>query len=225
MCFMNLLKSIILGLSLLNLNLGQAQFSIGINEGVVRAWQNYGESVLPENAVTHVFGYELTTFLKYKMSKSFSFSSNLGLQRRGAACVPGWEPIFEADTKFYLTYLDVPLILNYHLPILNQKLELIGSLGYGFAYLIKGVREEMVNFSGTKVTRTTMDLENSKTIINRFDHGFHTGLSLGYNIGRSQLLLSSRYYYGLVDAERFNTSKNRALNLTLGLNFNLGKKK
>ena len=56
--------------------------------------------------------------------------------------------------------------------------------------------------------------ENS--ILNRWDHGVYSGMGIAYNLGRHRLFVETNYYIGLRDAERFNASQNRHVNLNFG---------
>lgn len=210
-------------------NFSQAQLQFGAHSGYSRAWQNYGDVILPEAAVTHIHGFYAATTIDYKFKNVLSVGMEPGFARRGAACIPGWNgginpnPIFEGDTRFKLNYIDIPVMLRANLNMFQNRLMITPSLGYGVAFLANGY-EEIVNLeSGDILYRGRLPIGRFSQIA-RFDHGAKGALNIGWNIGQHQIYAHGSFYFGLRDAERFNTSKNRAINLGLGYKFSLRSK-
>ena len=194
----------------------QAQVSVGVKGGFTRAWQDYGDVQLPEDAETDIAGYNVSLLANYRISKFLSVGVAPGLVQRGAACVPGWQPIFEGDTKFFLQYAELPVMINADIPLISEKLTLTGSLGYGASAMVSAYREaEIFILPVEPPTRTPMEI-GGDSFLNRWDHGAYANLALGYQINRHRIFLESGYYMGMVDADRFNTSKNRSLNFNVG---------
>lgn len=198
-----------------------AQLTIGVKTGYTNAWEDYGPDVdLPEDAEIDVDGYNASLLLHYKINKHLQIGVEPGFAQRGAACVPGWMPIFEGDTKFFFNYAETPLFVTGNLPLLNDKLNIFGRLGYGASFLVSAYREETVLGEDEPFLREKMDLgENS--ILNRWDHGAYGNFGIGYNLGKHQIFVEASYYHGMTDAERFNYSRNRSLSFNLGYQFSL----
>jgi hypothetical protein len=197
-----------------------AQLSLGIQGGYTDAWQAYGDVDLPEDAQTHISGYHISALAYFQINKYLHVGAEPGFIKRGAACVPGWNgganPVFEGDTKFLLSYVEVPLFVSGKIPLLKNKLEVFGKVGYGPSYMTTAFREEMdLGNLDPVTTRTEMDL-GEFSVLNRWDHGIYGGLGLGFNFGNNQIFVASDYYMGFKDAERFNTSKNRGIDFSIG---------
>ncbi|GAB5417132.1 MAG: hypothetical protein Crog4KO_19980 [Crocinitomicaceae bacterium] len=203
-----------------------SQISIGASAGYTRAWQNYGDVVLPDDAVTHIHGFNSELQIYYRLNQFISLGVEPAFVRRGAACVPGWNgginpnPVFPADSRFLLDYVEAPLMLQGNFSFFNQRLIVQPALGYGWSMMVKG-REEVINLETGEVEITRDMGIGSGTNLNRWDHGLHGGLELGWQFGRHTIFTESSYYFGLKDAEVWNASKNRALNFNLGYRFNL----
>lgn len=192
----------------------QAQIRIGLKGGVTRAWQDYGPVALPDNAETHVMGMNVTATAYYSLGKHISIGIEPGFAERGAACIPGFI-IFEGDTKFFLDYVQAPVMAMGRLPLLNERIEVFGKLGYGASFLVGGQREDTPN-NDEPITRTDIELgENS--ILNRWDHGAYGGLGIGLNLGKTQIFVEGDVYAGFRDAERANFSQNRSISVNFGL--------
>ena len=104
---MKKLKLLCLLFTFLFIQESNAQISIGIKGGYSRAWQNYGDVVVPDDAITHIHGFHANLQGYYAFNKYFQIGIEPGFARRGAACIPGWNgginpnPIFPGDSKFF----------------------------------------------------------------------------------------------------------------------------
>jgi len=192
----------------------QAQLSLGIKGGATRAWQDYGPISVPDGAETHVRGFNIIATAYYGLGKHFSVGIEPGFSERGAACIPGFI-IFEGDTKFYLDYVQAPVMINMSLPIIKDRVEVFSKLGYGASYLMGGVREDTPVNDGPS-TRTNIDLGVS-SILNQWDHGAYGGLGFAYLFGKTQLQVEMSYYHGFRNAERINFSQNRSVSIDFGV--------
>lgn len=203
-----------------------AQISVGASAGYTRAWQNYGDVVLPDDAVTHIHGFNSEVQVYYKLNRFISVGVEHGFVRRGAACVPGWNglinpnPIFPGDSRFLLDYVEAPLMIQGHFALLKERFTIQSSLGYGWSVMVNG-REEVVNLETGEVEITRDMGIGEGTNLSRWDHGLHGSLKLGWQFGKHEIFAQSSYYFGLKDAEAWNASKNRALNFNLGYSFQL----
>lgn len=191
-----------------------AQLSLGLKGGATRAWQDYGPVSVPDGAEVHVRGFNIIATAYYDLGKHLSLGIEPGFSERGAACIPGFI-IFEGDTKFFLDYIQAPILVNMSLPIIKDRVEVFGKLGYGASYLIGGVREDNPVNDGPS-TRTNIDL-GASSILNQWDHGAYGGLGFAYLMGKTQLQVEMSYYHGLRNAERINFSQNRSLSIDFGV--------
>ena len=199
----------------------QAQISVGLQTGYTYAWAEYGNINLPEDAQIDVNGYNISLLMGYRLGKYLQVGLEPGYVRRGAACYPGsfnWgqgNNFFRQDTKFFLGYLETPLMISGHLPMFKGKLELICKAGYGASMLVSALREDTELDTGLPPTLSRVNLKEN-TNLNRWDHGIYSGIGFAIKTGRNQLLLSSDFYMGFIDAERSSRSQNRSVDVSMG---------
>lgn len=220
------MRHLIFAVTLLTSVSVSAQWSVGASAGYTRAWQNYGDVILPDGAVTHIHGFNSEVQVYYNLNRFLSVGVEPGFTRRGAACVPGWNgginpnPIFPGDSRFLLDYVEAPLMIQANFGMFNNRFTIQPSIGYGWAVMVNG-REEVVNLETGEVEITRDMGIGQGTNLSRWDHGLHSSLKLGCQFGKHGFFAQSGYYFGLMDAEVWNTSKNRALNFNLGYSFQL----
>ncbi|MEL6865682.1 MAG: outer membrane beta-barrel protein [Bacteroidota bacterium] len=191
-----------------------AQFSFGVEGGFTRAWEDYGDVDLPEDAEIHIDGFNISALAYYRIHRYISLGVEPGFVRRGAACIPGWEPIFTGDTKLLLNYVEMPLMCSANIPLFKSPFEIIARTGYGFSYLASA-EEQFTNFADGSVISDEVPLgENSR--LNRWDHGWYNTFGVAYAFGPHQVFLNTDFFLGFKDADRFNTSQNRNVNLNVG---------
>ncbi len=221
---MNRLKQLFLLLSIFFSLQAQAQFSLGIEGGYIRSWEDYGETIIPENAVIHVNRLNLSLSAYYGLGKNFKIGIEPGYIQRGAACVPGWlgRPSFFGDTKFLLNYVALPIMVAKDFFVYKNKISLSVKLGYGVSYLVSGIQENVFIGSDDPPVRRDLDISGPDSSFNRWDHGWYGGLSIIYHLQNNQLFLSTDYYNAINDTDRFNSSQNRSLSFNLGYAIPLG---
>ena len=197
-----------------------AQFSLGLKGGATKAWQNYGEVELPEDAVTHVWGYNISLMTYYKLGNHIELGMEPGYIKRGAACIPGWnigsQPVFEGDTKFLLDYVEIPLFVYGKVPVYKDRIRFMAKAGYGISFMIKAIREEMIIDSDSPPNRFEMATRQS-SLLNWIDHGFYFGSGFELKIKNHYVFLESDFYLSPVDTEKFNTSQNRNISFCIGV--------
>lgn len=191
-----------------------AQFSVGIRGSYVKAWEEYGNVGLPDDAQIHVHGFQVSALAYYSLNKYLQVGIEPGFVRRGAACEPGFI-IFNNDTKLLLNYVELPIMLKGRLPLLNNKLEIFGKVGYGVSRLTSAHRELMMLGTTEPPIKIKLDVNNNESL-NNFDHGLYGGLGVGFNMGKNQLFLEANFYHGMKDVDTWNTSKNRSMQLGAG---------
>lgn len=197
-----------------------AQISIGVKAGYTNAWANYGDVVLPEDAEIDIHSVNISVLGYWKVNSLLQIGIEPGLARRGAACFPGsigWGsvPIFVADTEVYLNYAELPLMSSWHLGLGNTNCEIYGKLGYGAAYLTSAFTKTIDG--NTPPVFADLSLEDAP--LNRWDHGIYSGLGFAYNLNKNKIFVNANYYYGFVDSEQFNVTKNRSIDLSLGYTY------
>ncbi|WNJ20202.1 hypothetical protein [Pontibacter sp. G13] len=215
---MNKLTNLLLLLLIAIPMAGMAQLKLGIQGGYTQAWEYYGDVDLPDDAVIHINRYHVTGTVYWQISDRFSVGIEPGYVQRGAACVPGWMPIFDGDTKFFFHFASAPVMTNFTFPIFKDRLNLNLKAGYGASFLVGAYREVIDFNSDEPPVRTTMPVQNSG-FLRAWDHGAYGGASLEIPMGRVSLVSGVDYYHGMVDTDRFNTSKNRNVNIYGGLTF------
>ncbi len=196
----------------------QAQWSVGIKAGYVKAWEDYGDVELPADAEIDVRGFKVAGMAYLEVGKHFQVGVEPGYVERGAACVPGWGDNFGfvGDTKLFLKYVEMHLMLAGSYKVFRDKVEVFGKLGYGAAFLASAIQEEEVISFDEKPVITKIDLNDDGSRLNRWDHGAYGGLGIAYYLGKGKVFVESQFYNGLKDADRFNASENRSLDLSLG---------
>jgi|GEM_PF-881667 len=197
------------------------QFSFGVKGGYTRAWEDYGSIELPEDAEIHINGFNISTVNYFRLNEHFSVGFEPGYVRRGAACEPGWwndsdDPGFNGDARLLLRFVELPVMMMVEKPVFGERLTLFAKTGFGAAYLVRAVEENRDLGGDSAPVATVLDLKNDERL-NRFDYGFYgnLGLALPFQNGNS-IFLEGGYYHGLRDADRFNTSKNRNISLSMG---------
>ena len=198
----------------------QAQITIGVKGGYTNAWENYGDvrDLLPEDAEINIDGFNVSLIAQYQIGNRFNIGLEPGLTRRGAACFPGWNlvspsPIFQ-DNDWNLSYVELPVIASYSQPIIKNSLDVVGKLGGGIAYLVKGT--EIWNSDSSEPSSRPITDE-----VNRWDYGIHTGVDIRKHLGKHQIVLGTDVYVAFKDVDQFITSKNRSIDINLGYLYTL----
>ncbi len=216
---MNYSKLILLCLSLLLVDTLSAQTTLGVKAGYTNAWPEYGDIQLPENAQTSVNGFNVSLTAYKSLGNIFSVGVEPGFVKRGMACMPGWQPIFQGDTKLLLDYVELPLFISSKFNLFKTNFSVNAGIGYGAAVVTSAMREIM-NVAGDQVLdRQKMASGEDDSLLNKIDHGAYGKLGVGYDFKFGQLFFESSFYAGMRDVERFNVSKNRSINYSLGYNF------
>ena len=196
-----------------------AQFSLGLKSGYTRSLQHYGDVVLPEDGQRHINGYQISVPVNYRLTSFLQIGLEPGVIRRGAACLPGWNwgtiiPTDLYDAKFKLDYTEIPLTVSYNVDLLKDKLGVFGKIGYGVSYLMKGTMEEILLNDATAPI-----LSDVTSQLNRFEHGFYGGFGVYHYLKGNQIFLECDFYRSPLNVDKFNVSKNRSLDISLGYAF------
>ena len=192
----------------------KAQVNVGLKGGLTRAWEFYNLD-LPEDAKITVTQMHISGMVYYDLKSFVRIGVEPGFVQRGAACEPGWQPAFEGDTRLFLDCVELPVMISGHLPVDEGRLELFAKAGYGLTMVVRGRNEFVLIGTDTSDDITRIPLGRGSRL-NRWDTGFYGGAGIGARIGPGNLIFETSAYAGLIDADRFNTSKNRSVNFSLG---------
>ncbi len=203
--------------------LSKAQISVGIKGGYTTAWEFYNTN-LPEGADISVDGFNVSAMIYKPLGKHLQIGIEPGYVQRGAACIPGWQPIFAADTRLLLNYVEAPVMLSGKIPLLNGRMEIFGKVGYGFSRLVRAYQQNTLTDWENPEPKSRIPL-NGFNGLNEWDHGVYTGAGIGMKAGPGKLTLEVNHYLGLRDATEGATSKNRSLNFNVGYSISLFSKK
>jgi hypothetical protein len=200
--------------------------TIGFKIGYTDAWQHYGDVILPANAETHVKGYHGALEFYRSINRFLSVGIEPGLVTRGAACVPGWNggitPGFIGDTKFFINYIELPVAASLKLPVFKSNFSVFAKVAYGPSYIVSAKQEKICLkcMRPGRGTITPIEL-GPNSILNRWDHGLYSAAGMSYQLNSHQVFFEYEFYTGFRDAERFNTSKNRDSDFSIGYRFSL----
>ena len=195
----------------------QAQFSLGIRGGYVRAWEEYGDVNLPADARIHVDRMQYTALAYYSINKYLRVGVEPGFVQRGAACIPGWVEApggFTGDTKFLLNYVELPIMIQGSLPVFKQ-LHLQAKAGYGISYIVSASME--TSFPGTDQPSVMSKLDfAANPNLRKWDNGLYGAAGFAYYFGKNQLFAETVFYAASRDFDQENTSKNRSIHIGIG---------
>lgn len=192
----------------------EAQYVLGVKGGITKAWEEYGNVDLPDDANITVTGLQLSASLYYKITSKLWMGAEPGYVERGAACKPGFV-IFNRDARLRLNYVELPFFVAMHLPLVKNKLFIRPKAGFGAALVLSAFEEQIDLETGSRVGRNRLYFDGEDPM-RRWDYGLYTGLALSYAIGKYQVLIEGNYYHGIPDVDFNLTSRNRSLNASLG---------
>lgn len=201
-------------------SIAQAQITMGAHAGYTVAWMDYGDIELPEDAVIHIHGFNTAVSINYRISDRLSLLTEPGVTRRGAACFPGWNagpglPIFRGDSRWLLDYIELPILAQGHFAFREGRWEAAPSLGYSVS-MLAAAKEEIINLDTKVVVRSSSMAIGGWGSLPRFDHGAKGGLRLARNFDEYQVYVKASMYSAFSNVDQSNTSRNRALDFSLG---------
>jgi len=200
-----------------------AQHSVGARLGYNRAWMYYGDVTLPAGAVTHVNRVSGHLLAYKQLSAHFEVGVEPGYVQRGAACVPGWIPVFIGDATIFIDYLELPVMLAYRLP-LGNRFRLQWKLGYGASLAIQAAEQVLPPNSDAPFDRTPLDIGRNGDV-KRLDHGAHGALSVAIRLGNGYVTIACNHYRSWHNASWRSISQNRGLALSVGYSMDLQRSK
>jgi hypothetical protein len=158
----------------------------------------------------------------------FFIENHLGLQPEIHYSIKGFnaretDQGQEIFSKYKISYIEIPLLLSYKLPLRGRvKPGVVIGPYFGFAQKVKEVQTV---FGSTEERELGDNLKKA-------DVGLVFGGNIRYHLGRVTVILTARYNLGLVtiskniqevayDFQSYDTIKNRAWSIMLGIGFNL----
>lgn len=177
---------------------------------------------MPDDAKTDVNGFNLSFFMGYQAFDNMVIGVSPAFVRRGAACFPGWQPVFEGDSRVFLNYIDIPLMISRKFDL--KLVKLVTSIGYGVNILTSAsVHQDFIVHGDKRIDVREIEVgTKSDDSFRRFDQGFHFGVRLDRNVMENHFIFfETAYYLGLMDYGKKNTSKNRNLNFNVGIGYNI----
>jgi len=156
---------------------------MGVKGGWSERWRDYGDAVLPENANTSINGANISFIIQTKLKRNLAIGIEPGYMKRGAACVPGWYPVFFGDSELHLNQIELPFMVFYTKELFDNKFNVGVNLGYGVSHVQSAHTLQFMNDDVDTVFRQDIDFDDLLIPqINRIDHGIHSGLTIGKGI-------------------------------------------
>lgn len=196
---------------------------LGFKAGYGHSWPDY-DLLLPEGANTEVDAFSFSLLAYRKINNQWAIGIEPGYERRGAACIPNWQPVFEGDTQLHLNYVHLPLKLSYQINLWNENISLKPSIGYGISYLVSGFTKEISTRGGEgngENIPISFTPKLSDPFFNRTDHGIYSSLSFAKEFIMGEIFIGVEYYYGMRNVQRNIRSRLNVANIQLGSSYNL----
>lgn len=178
------------------------------------SWLQYGKS-------NPVFGLQLGAFYTFNFSDDFSLQPELYFVQRGYQF--DQTPLYDANYSLHINYLELPLLIEYHLP-----------LNWGFNTIITAGPFTSLRLSSNKRIRIVKEeIEGDVTSVNNFNYGIVLGLVTEFAAGEGELIFDLRINWGFANVlsqpadfislfDDPGTVKSRGITLMTGYRFNIG---
>ncbi|MEM7654702.1 MAG: hypothetical protein AAF399_01125 [Bacteroidota bacterium] len=192
-----------------------AQWTLGVEGGAVRTWQDYGDTPLPEDARTHLNRVQLSAQVYLRLTRQIWIGLEPSYAQRGAACLPGFggNAFFVGDSRLYLDYWYLPVFFQYRQPMLKGRWELYGKVGVGRSLMMRSVEENET--TGARMTWSRF-FPNPFNPFNGAEMGWSSSLGLARNWNQHQLFLGINHYRSWQDAVPGLPSLHRSISLVIG---------
>ncbi len=188
-----------------------AQFSLGAKGGFTKAWEEYGDVGLPEDAEIHINGFNASAMIYYRFNDFLSFGVEPGFVQKGAACEPGFDG-FTGTAELHLNYFEMPIVLASNFGLFGDRIQLLGKAGFDNSITTDAYRMQGI---GTREEFRT-DLEIGGDNVSRFDPSVQGAIGIGYKLGSNLLFTETQYDFGFRDVVSTARSENRSLNVAFG---------
>jgi len=177
------------------------------------AWLQHGTS-------NPVFGLQLGAFYTYKISDEFRFQPEIYFAQRGYRF--DQTPLYNINYSLHLNYLELPLIIEYYLP-----------LGWSFHPAITAGTYSSIKLSSNKtITLPNEEINGDVSSVSNFDYGIVFGIATEFTAWNGDIVFDLRLNWGFANVlsppDHFislsddpGTVKTRAITLLTGYRFNL----
>lgn len=203
-----------------------AQLSIGLEGGFTRSRTHYGNAHVGPYRFSPINGFNGSIKAQYELTSFISLASTPGFVRRGmthsaALPWPGASGLVTSPTKIMvcMDFLELPVLIQidaWEKVRGKSKSQLIAGFGYSVGYMFRA-RERQFDLETLDMTESYQLAIGNNGRLQRIDQGLRWSLNLVKHYRTHQLYANLTCYYGLVDMEQFMRSKNRSLNINLGV--------
>jgi len=203
----------------------------GIKGGLaVSALQSSGEDYTPflgyevswlqDGTSNPVFGLQLGAFYTFIISDEFIFQPEIYFVQRGYQF--DQTPLYEINYSLHINYLELPLLIEYYLP-----------LDWSFHPAITaGAYSSIKLSSNKKIDLPDEEINGEVSSVNSFDYGIVFGIATEFTAWEGDIIFDLRVNWGfanvLLQPDNFisiiddpGTVKTRAVTLMAGYRFNL----
>lgn len=202
------------------------QLSVGVEGGFTRSRTHYGNAHVGPYRFRPINGFNASLKVEHQLISFIDLVSNPGFVRRGmthsaALPWPGASGLVTTPTKIVvcMDFLELPILFQANIVEWRRGRswsQIAAGLGYSVGYMFRA-RERQFDLETLDMTESYQLTIGNNGRLQRIDQGLRWSLNLIKHYGKHQLYANMTCYYGIVDMEQFMRSKNRSLNINLGV--------
>lgn len=188
-----------------------AQISIGIQGGLNSAILKLSNKA-PEAELSYNDVLVLGTIINYEINKMFSLQSEPRFIQKGQRVKFDMSDL-KADSKIFFNYLELPIYFVTEFTESQLRPFVLGGINLGYLLKVKAKS----NYNGNEMI---FDITDD---YKKIDIAVDLGIGLKYEItSTADLLLNTRYSYGIYDISKLDGSINtRGIQILIGLLYKL----
>ena len=180
----------------------------------------YETSWVQDGTSNPVFGLQLGAFYTFNISDEFIFQPELYFVERGYQF--DQTPLYNINYSLHINYLELPLLIEYYLP-----------LDWDFHPAILAGAYSSIKLSSNKSIRLPdEEITGEVSSVNSFDYGIVFGIATEFSAWNGEIIIDLRLNWGLANVlsqpdnfiDLYNdpgTVKTRAITLMTGYRFNM----
>ncbi|MCW8810696.1 MAG: PorT family protein [Ignavibacteriaceae bacterium] len=180
----------------------------------------YEVSWLQDGTSNPVFGLQLGLFYTFNISDEFIFQPELYFAERGYQF--DQTPLYDINYSLGINYLELPLLIEYYLP-----------LGWGFHPAITAGPYSSIKLSNNKkINLPGEEINGEVSSVNNFDYGIVFGIATEFAAWNGEIIFDLRVNWGLANVlsqpsdfisinDDPGTVKTRAVTLMTGYRFSI----
>ena len=207
-------------------------FSIGIRDGI--NWSSIKGEFRDENTdIKYLTGHNIGILFNYQLNSIISLQTEINFEQRGFK----YQEIYAGGGRkgdYQTSYVTIPIIVQY---VVGNKVKYYGLTGLYFGILAKVENYTSLSSTSSPVLMVYDLSYNPSNIFNKFEFGGLVGLGTKITMcDKVNLLIETRYNFGLTKAAEnnevtehnpdiFQNVYNRSITLSLGITYNLNRKK